>query len=394
MTQRKRLLLILFYSTLVNTTCMGARVDVPLHAIELGASTLTVGVLMSLFGLLPALLSVHTGRWIDRVGMSLPMIVSSGAMAACLIIVFLLPSLGMLFAFTTLFALTFSVFNLSAYAAVAVMGTPGERTSNFAWLSLTGGVANFVGPVITGYLIDGFGHAIVFGLLSIPPAGCALAIFAQRSRRPARAAAASRPGNRTAFDLMRQPRVVGPLIAGALMSLGFDVYAFLVPVYGKSIGLSAASIGNIIGAMGLTVMLVRLLMPYVTRLFSAWQLVVGSQFLTAAVFMLFPFASAVAVLIGLSLLYGLTYGTLQPVLTALLANAAPAGRGGEALGLRFTMQNAMHAVIPALFGAAGALLGTAPVFLFVGGLMIAGGWVSQARWRKLDSPTSAGGMGG
>ena len=64
---------------------------------------------------------------------------------------------------------------------------------------------------------------------------------------------------------MRQPRVVGPLIAGALMSLGFDVYAFLVPVYGKSIGLSAASIGNIIGAMGLTVTLVRLLMPGAAR---------------------------------------------------------------------------------------------------------------------------------
>ena len=68
MTDRWRLYLVIFLSTLVNTAFMGCRVGVPLFAIELKASTMTVGVLMSLFGLLPMLLSVHAGRWIDAVG--------------------------------------------------------------------------------------------------------------------------------------------------------------------------------------------------------------------------------------------------------------------------------------------------------------------------------------
>ncbi len=84
----------------------------------------------------------------------------------------------------------------------------------------------------------------------------------------------------------------------------------------------------------------------------------------------------------LSLLHGVAYGILQPVLTALLADASPPGRGGEALGLRFTLQNGIHAVIPALFGVLGGLLGTLPAFWCVGALMAAGGWMSKAKWSK------------
>ena len=47
---------------------VGARMATVLFAHDLGASAFTTGLLLSLFAALPMLLSVATGRLIDRVG--------------------------------------------------------------------------------------------------------------------------------------------------------------------------------------------------------------------------------------------------------------------------------------------------------------------------------------
>ena len=52
---------------------VGARMTTTLFALELGASEAAVGVLMSLFALLPMLLSVSAGRLIDRIGPRRPL---------------------------------------------------------------------------------------------------------------------------------------------------------------------------------------------------------------------------------------------------------------------------------------------------------------------------------
>lgn len=382
MNPRTRFLLILLYATLVNTSFVGARVDVPLLAIDLGASTFSVGVLMGLFGLLPALLSVHTGRWIDRIGLGIPMIVFGSLMALCLLAAFLRPTLWMLFIMTPVFGMAGIGFNLALMAAVGAIGKPEDRTANFSWLALTGGVANAAGPLATGHMIEEVGHAVAFAVLAVPPALAAAAILALRHTRAPKPPAPRPAHDAKMFDLMRDAKVAGPLIIGALAALAYDVYSFLVPVYGTKIGLSAATIGNIMGAFGVAVLLVRLVLPLAIRLFPPWQLATASLILTSAVFLIFPFASAVAFLIALSLLYGLAFGVLQPVVTALLYNAAPPGRSGEAMGLRATLQNGMHAVMPAFFGVLGTLFGTLPVFWCVGALLAAGGWMSKARWSK------------
>ncbi len=389
MSPRARFLWILVFATVVNTTCMGARVIVPLLAIHLGASALMVGVLMGLFGVLPALFSVHSGRWIDRIGTVRPMLLSAFGMGACLALSGLVPTQWMLFITTPLFALGFSVFNLAGYAAVAQMSRPEDRTANFSWLSLTGGIANVIGPAATGYLIDSLGHAVTFGLLAVAPVATAAAILAMRAGRPARPPSNDTGVRKKAFDLMRHPGVTGPLIGGALISLGYDVYSFLVPVYGTEIGLSASAIGSVMSACGLAITLVRLIMPLIARLFTPWQLVAADLLLCGVMFAAFPFAGSVWPLAALSFVYGVSYGILQPVLTGLLTNAAPEGRAAEALGLRFTLQNSMHAVIPAAFGGVGALLGSMPVFMLVAGLMGTGGWMAHYKWSRIPVRSSA-----
>ena len=60
---------------------VGARMTTVLFALELGASEAAVGILMSLFALLPMLLSVSAGRLIDRVGPRRPRALSHSGRA-------------------------------------------------------------------------------------------------------------------------------------------------------------------------------------------------------------------------------------------------------------------------------------------------------------------------
>jgi MFS family permease len=94
--------------------------------------------------------------------------------------------------------------------------------------------------------------------------------------------------------------------------------------------------------------------------------------------MMFPFVERVALLMALSFLLGVGLGCAQPMIMSLLYAASPPGRQGEVVGVRTTLLNASHTVLPLLFGALAAL-GMGPVFWAMAVLLLAGGWFSLRR---------------
>ena len=63
---------------------------------------------------------------------------------------------------------------------------------------------------------------------------------------------------------------------------------------------------------------------------------------------------------------------------SLLHGLAPAGRMGEAVGVRMSIINASTFAVPLLFGAIGSSLGIAPVFWLVGAALAGGGFSPAA----------------
>jgi hypothetical protein len=59
------------------------------------------------------------------------------------------------------------------------------------------------------------------------------------------------------------------------------------------------------------------------------------------------------------------------MIMALLYAASPAGRQGEVVGVRTTLLNASHTLLPLAFGALAAL-GMGPVFWLMSALLVAG----------------------
>ncbi|HEV7801408.1 MAG TPA: MFS transporter [Burkholderiales bacterium] len=355
----------------------GARVTLSLFALHLGASSLTVGFVMSLLAVVPMVFAVTWGRYVDRVGVRGPMYAGVIALLVALIAAFAVPRLEMLFFVSALAGSGFMIFHIAVNQAVGLLGKPEERAQNFSLLALAFSVSSFLGPVLAGFSIDVVGYRYTFLLLATALI-VTLAIMLVRSVDVPRHATALKPGERKRLkDLLRVPGMRRVFVVSAMLSMAWDLFTFVVPIHGSRLGLSASTVGVILGAFGAAVFVVRLVLPLLARRVSEWRMLITAMLVSGTALTLFPLITDVPLLILLAFVLGIGLGGAQPMVMSLLYNKAPAGRGGEAVGVRTLLLNFSQAGIPLMFGALGAALGMTPVFWTMALALIGGAWYSR-----------------
>jgi MFS family permease len=357
---------------------VGVRMTTTLFALRLHASEFTVGVLMALFALLPMLLSVSAGRLIDRLGPRRPISVALVTLALAAALPFVWPHLGVLYFSSTLAGTSFMFLHIAMNSVFGAHGTPEQRAVTFSWLALGFSISNSLGPLIAGYAIEAFGHAGAMLLLAAFPIA-ALVLLVARKRplpRPERAPHASRAG---VLDLLRRPGLRHTFIVSGILAMGWDLYTFLIPLYGSRIGLAAGTIGAVMSTFAVATFVVRLFMTMLVKRVRQWLLIASAMTVAGCSYLLFPFVESVPLLVALSFSLGLGMGCSQPVIMALLYESSPPGRQGEAVGIRTTMLNGSHTFIPLASGAISEALGMTPVFGLIAALLLGGAWFARNR---------------
>jgi predicted MFS family arabinose efflux permease len=374
-----KLAFVILLTVLGHSGFVGSRVTVSLHAISQGATPFTVGLLMALYAALPMLIAVPAGRMIDRVGVHRPLAISSAVLVAGILAPFAWPALPMLHVAAVAIGTAFTVQHLALNHAVGALGSPADRAVNFSWFALGFSISGFFGPLIAGFAIDATSHRMSYLFLALPPALGTLLLLARPVRLPAMHAPKEGSADRNIADLLREPRLRAAFIFSGLLAMGWDLYTFVVPIYGSKIGLSASTIGVIMGSFAAATFAVRLAMPALARKVRAWTVVTAALVIAGTAYSVFPVVEKVPLLMALSFLLGMGLGCAQPMIMSLLYAASPPGRQGEVVGVRTTLLNASHTVLPLLFGALGAALGMGPVFWSMSGLLLGGGWFALRR---------------
>lgn len=369
---------IVFLTVLGHIAFTGSRMTISLFAIHLHATPLTVGVLMGLYALLPAMLSIQAGRFVDRVGVRGPMIAGSLIATLGCAAPFIWPSVMALHLASALIGTGFMLVGVCVYQVVGDLSTSDTRPTHFSVLALGFSVGGFAGPMLAGFAIDHFSHKTTFLVLAAFSVLPALAMAVKPVVLPPRHHAIERPSDAALVDLFRNRDLRRIYIAVALFSVAWDVYNFAIPIYGVRIGLSASRIGLIMGTFAVATFAIRLAMPWIARHIKPWPLIMASALTAATSFFLIPFASSVLALMALLFLLGLGLGAPQPMVLSLLHDAAPPGRGGEAVGVRIFLINMSQTIMPLLFGAVGTL-GMLPVFWSTAFCLTAGGWLARKR---------------
>lgn len=371
--------------TILNHTAFaGSRVAVSLGALELGASPFAIGLLLSFYGLLPMFLSVPAGRWIDRVGMRLPMLAGTGLLAFGVAVPFLTWDIGAMYLASVTIGLGMMAYYLAAQKAAGMIGGDEARTANFSLMALGFSMSGFLGPTSAGVAIDLIGHRWTFALLAAAAlATLAVLLRASLTRElPApgpQVAGPEAPPTRL-MDLLGTPELRRLYLSVVVLSSAWDVHQFLVPLYGASLGISASKIGLVLGAFSVATFIVRLTLPWLAGRVGDWPLVLGAMAVAALVYLAYPVFPVLSTMLALSFLLGLGLGVAQPMMMAVLHRASPPDRIGEAAGLRMTLINGTQTFLPTAFGAFGAAFGLSAIFWGMA-LLIAGGGAHV--WRGL-----------
>ena len=381
------MLLIRFISVAVlcHLAFVSTRFSISLYAIDKGASAFTVGVILSLFSVIPVLISVRIGKWIDHRGPFIPTTVgiSLSGVGATLPLVFsyetadLAPLLVSASLVGTGF--TFSILSMQHY--LGEMSAPEKRAIVFSWFAMGVSISGFFGPVLGGVIIDNFSHRMSFVLPIVVSLGAACLLFFSRKQKKPKPNIVDASKTTNPFQLFRYKELRDILIITGLISMCWDLQNFVIPLHGSKVGLSASKIGFILGAFALATFGIRLLMPLLTKYATEWQILISTLACAAACFFLFPFLESYLFFILIAFALGLGLGAAQPNIMTLVHATAPEGRVAEALGLRLTIIHGSQVILPLIFGAFGTALGTSAIFWIVSALA-AGGIVLAVKKKK------------
>ena len=370
----------------------GSRVVVSLYALELGASQIEVGVIIALFAFCATTLSIVIGRYADRAPPHLPVIAGSVAMVAVLLLPPFFGNLVILGLVAFIMGFSHQVFSLPLEAMVGGIGGPARRAANYTVITLGWSIANMLGPLITGFLIDAIGHARVFYVLAAFVAAPLAIMAAWPGLVPREAAHKDVKGEQrgSVAELWRIKPLRTIIIASGVVGSAQDLFQFYMPIYGHAIGLSASAIGTVLSMVAVAAFVVRSFIPVLVRHVSEFRIMNAAVFLSGAMFVLIPFFTNAWILGAIAFVLGLGVGCALPMTLSLLYALSPPGRVAEAIGINKTVRHGTHLVVPMIFGSVGALFGYTTVFLSNALLLGGSGWLM----RKVKPPKVSGGGAG
>ena len=387
---------VLILLTIVShNTFNGTKLTVALHALQLGASPAIVGVLVAMFGLVPMLISVHAGRWIDRIGPKVPILAATTILSMGALASFALESISALLLTSLLTGMGYNIFFVAQQQLIGRYGRPEELPSILSLSSLGFSLSSFISPVISGFSIDHAGAPNTFLLLGLLPCITLVVVASNRLKFPPRHASSGSLQERPkggVIGLLRQPELRRVYIFSTLSQATWDTFNVLMPIYGSQNGHSASTVGLLIGTFAFATLIVRVAMPMIVRHTRPWQLLIISVGGSSLSFFCIPATNGIPALLALAAWLGLTVGLAAPMLLTLIHDASPPDRIGEAVGLRVSMMNTSQTAIPMISGSVAAALGVGTMFLATGMALVAGCVYCRGRWHA-RRPGSAGSNG-
>ena len=363
----------------------GGRVAVTLLALHLHASPFVVGTLLATYSALPALVATPAGRLIDRIGVRIPVTVGLSMFGIALLLGAAWPALPTLYVVALVIGTGSIGVSIALTNAVGMYSQPSNRTRNFSIYTIGVSASNAAGPVIIGFAIDHLGFQSGFLMLSVL-AAIALAVFwINRKTFPApRAKVVTEAKKQHSLDLLFGPKLRHVFLASTTVAMIWDVFGFVAPVWGTQLGLSASSIGMILGAFSASTFTIRLILPLLTARFSEWALIASTIFCSGVGFAVIPFATSFTPLLLTSMVLGAGFGFGYPMLLSVAYAESPKGREAEVAGMRYALGAVVHFFVPLALGAMTGALGIAGVAWASSSVMFGSSWNAR-RQAKLHA---------
>jgi MFS family permease len=359
---RVRLAFTIVLASTATAGLAGARLIVPVVALALGANVLLVGIIGSLFSAIPMLFSVAFGRWVDRRGTALPLIVGAGLVATAGFAAVLLPLPHTLLLTAALVGAGAIITHIAATRAVGEFSPREDRSRNLGLLVLSHSVAQFIGPAVSGIAFEDFGIRFAFGFIGslglVIIVGWAFAPHNYLASAGIISIGQARPRIR---DLTAMPELRKWLIISGTFMAVVTTFPFTVALHSSEVGISAADAGLVLGAFAAGMFVARLVVSVTNRRVKPTRMVFWSLLLGCGSYAVLPFTREFETFLAASAVCGLLLGMGAPLTLGLIYDAAPDERVNEAVGMSLTVSNTLQTAMPVAMGALAAQFGMGTV---------------------------------
>ena len=348
-----------------------ARLVIPMVALSLGASTLLVGIIAAMFPAIPMLLSVHFGRWVDRVGTRRPALVAAALMLAVPLIFAVFPTPYVLPLVAGVAGAGAVFAHIVATRAIGEVVEAGRRATYLGHLVLVYSFFQFVCPLLTGAAYQYLGSIVALATIGLFGASAIVLIGTGRHFYQTQPVAPKVDVARRPFlQLLGNQRLRTWVLFCGIFSAAQTLFPFVISLYATQIGLTAVQAGAMVGAFALGSLLSRLSIGVLMRCFTARTLLRINLLLGAALYAVIPLATDVQLLYLISGLLAVPLAIGVPVGLAMIYEAAPSGRVNECVGLSMSLNSLLQTVLPLVMGLSAAHFGIAPMVLVFAGCMV------------------------
>lgn len=364
-------------------------VAVPLAAIELGATPLMLGLIVSAPFVLPLLLALPFGSLVARLGSPRTLQLGALAMVIGTGLLVIVPGFRGLIAGQLVIGLAQLLMIISAQTAITYLGQGKALEKYFGWYTTYLSIGQMLGPLLAGWIIDYRGGTSAAFYGAFLASFVALVSFFMTHHRISMASQ-QRGGFLISvgqqWQLLKTSQGVKlSLIISLAAMLALGAHGSYFPVYLESLALSGTTIGFLVSLRAVASMAVR---PFT----SAIVVMLHGRYATMSITLVFM--SLGLMLVGVtgniyllcffSILVGLGVGLSQPLSMVVIAESVPESQRAHALAVRLMANRAMQFLAPLLLGLITQLSGFSIAYFTCGMLLLLHWVVFQWLRRQQD----------
>ncbi len=358
------------------------------RAIENGASSFEIGLIASIYALLPLIVAVPMGRWVGRLG-EIPLLVVGSVSFIALGISFAFLNDVIAIAIATAVAGVAHLANVAASQAMVASRSPVElQDHNFGYFSFSTSLGHTFGPIIGGFIAGSSGvlpessssafvFAAILAALSLIPFVIYRGLHEVKSKAEREAA-----GSIKARAVMRRPGIKPAIWTSLAVASTNDVLVVILPLVGTEYGISPVVIGAILSIRSGAAMISRFFLGRSTSRFGSARVMNYSIFISAILLFASVYATSALALGAAMAVIGFLLGMGQPLTMSIVSRKTPIEERAMAISIRLFGNRFGQFLVPIGAGALAAPFGSGAVFAGLAGLIASAGVVSIFKLNK------------
>ena len=354
------------------------------RALENGASGFQIGLIASIYALVPLVVAVQMGRWVGRIG-EVPLL-----FAGCLSFIILGVSFAFLnniIAIAAATALTgvAHLSNVAASQAMVASRSPHQlQDQNFGYFSFATSMGHTFGPMLGGIIAGSSGvlpqsstsafiFAAILAFLATVPFFLFKNIKGVRSQEEREAAGAIK-----AREVIKRPGIKPAIWTSLAVASTNDVLVVILPLVGTQLGINPVVIGAILSIRSAAAMISRFSLGRLTSTFGSARVMNVSMFISAIFLFVSAFATTEVTLGVVMAIVGFLLGIGQPLTMSIVSKKSPIEERAMAISIRLFGNRLGQFLVPLGAGALAAPFGGGAVFVGLSVLIASAGLVSVA----------------